>query len=124
MSTIDVSDLQDSAPEPTVVKLKGRTITLRPLLEVGAEHDETLVELIEQLGNLTPARKSDGEEGGGRNMEEIRAMMPLANKILFMAAPTNADGDRLLKLPLSARFRILMSYVEDQQLGEAFPSGS
>ncbi|MFE3461373.1 phage tail assembly protein [Nocardiopsis aegyptia] len=121
MSTIDVSDLQGSAPEPTVVKLKGRSITLQPLLEVGAEHDDTLLELIDQIGQLNKAK---AEAGDGESLEQVRAMMPMANKILTMAAPTKKDGEALLKLPLAARFKVLMGYVEDQDLGEALPSES
>lgn len=117
MATIDVSDFQGS-PEKTVVKMPtGTPITLKPLMELGPEHDEMLLGTITTLGAMKA-------EDGRMDMSEISAIMPVVNGLLLAAAPSKQAAERLAKLPLMARFQAFMGYIQDQDLGGLSPSES
>lgn len=130
MATIDVSSFQ-SESEPTVVTMaEGKPITLKPLMALGSEHDQMLLDLISELGALGLAGK-DTEEGEeekegevGIPLDQLGTILPMVTKLLIAAAPTKADATRLDKLPLMARFQILMGYMKDQDLGGLSPSES
>ncbi|RCV47200.1 hypothetical protein, partial [Marinitenerispora sediminis] len=61
-------------------------------------------------------------DDAGVGMGQLRDVMPVISKLLAAAAPTKKDAQRIDRLPLMARFQILMGYVEDQDLGGLSPS--
>jgi len=117
MSTIDLTSFQTKTTD-TVVKMPGgKPIKLRPLMTLGSEHDQLLMDLISSLGSLNI---QDGE----MELSALGDVMPFVGRLLTAAAPNATDAGRLDKLPLMARFEVLMGYMQDQDLGGLSPSGS
>ncbi|MFC7330820.1 hypothetical protein [Marinactinospora rubrisoli] len=115
MAKIDLSALQQPESAGTVVVMpEGDEITLRPLMTLGSEHDQTLLDAITAITNL--------KEDAGVGMGQLHEVMPIISKLLAAAAPTKRDAARIDRLPLMARFRIIMGYVGDQDLGGLLPS--
>ena len=118
MSTIDLTSFQATSTDTVVTMPEGDTITLKPLMQLGSEHDSLLMDTITQIGTL----KADKD--GSVPIEALGDVMPLVSKLLVAAAPDKKSAARLDKLPLMARFQVLMGYVKDQDLGGLSPSES
>lgn len=117
MSTIDLTSFQTEPTDTVVTMPEGKPITLKPLMALGSEHDGLLLDLIARLGTLD---LKDGQ----MELSTLGELMPLVGQLLTAAAPTKADAARLDRLPLMARFQVLMGYIEDQDLGGLSPSES
>lgn len=123
MSIVDLSHLQETAPNSTVVKLHDREIALRPLMMIPAEHDAELLQFMEALAN-SPFGKGGKKANASLSMKQIGDLMPHVNTMIRIAAPTSEDGERLSRLPLGARLEIVMSYASEQDMGKLLPSAS
>lgn len=115
MANIDLTSFQSESTDTVVAMPEGKPITLRPLMALGSEHDGLLLDLITQLGTLD---LKDGQ----MELSKLGDIMPLVGQLLAAAAPSKTDAARLDKLPLMARFQVLMGYVQDQDLGGLTPS--
>jgi len=134
MSTIDVSSFQSDAGTTSVLMPQGDTIELRPIMQLGPEHDSTLLDMIGKLEKLTKPKGKGPKGGKTRNpqardsvdldLSQLGEIMPLVGGLLKAAAPDEESGERIMRLPMMARFQILMGYFEDQDLGGLFPSES
>lgn len=118
MSNIDLTSFQATSTDTVVTMPEGDTITLLPLMQLGSQHDSLLMDTITQIGTL----KADKD--GSVPIEALGTVMPLVSKLLVAAAPDKKSAARLDKLPLMARFQVLMGYVKDQDLGGLSPSES
>lgn len=117
MSTIDLTAFQTEATDTVVTMPDGSTIKLRPLMQLGPEHDDALLELIEAVSALAP---DDAE--ASVPMDKVTRLMPAAAKILAAAAPSKTAAEKLARLPLPARMQLVLGYIEDQDLGGLTPS--
>ncbi|GAB3209811.1 hypothetical protein GCM10027294_25690 [Marinactinospora endophytica] len=118
MSTIDLTAFQAKGSATVVTMPEGDEIALRPLMQLGSEHDQLLIDVITQLGALR------ADKDGSAPIEALGGVMPLAVKLLAAAAPDKHAARRLDRLPLMARFQVLMGYIQDQDLGGPSPSES
>src|SRR5690606_7099426 len=112
MSTVDLTMFQAPEVEGTTVTMPdGSEIVLRPLMALGPEHDDLFMELIDAVSGLQAG------EDNTLALAQIKAIMPVASRIIAAAAPSKAAAAKLEKLPLMARFQVLMGYLGDQDLG-------
>ena len=117
MSTVDLTMFQAPEVEGTTVTMPdGSEIVLRPLMALGPEHDDLFMELIDAVSGLQAG------EDNTLALAQIKAIMPVASRIIAAAAPSKAAAAKLEKLPLMARFQVLMGYLGDQDLGGFAPS--
>ncbi|MEU0492560.1 hypothetical protein ABZ249_25315 [Nocardiopsis sp. NPDC006139] len=143
MSDIDLSHYQDSKNATTTVTMPDGTVyELKPIMQLGPEGDEVLLEVVEALSDFMGAAPADkgprGPKGGKSkspakktkatdqimDMKAVIKLMGPLHKLLVAAAPTPKAAEQIGALPLMARFEIIMGYVQDQDLGGLFPSGS
>jgi len=144
MSTIDLSHFQSDAEPTSVLMPEGDTIELRPLMQLGDEHDALLLDVVGKLEKITkaaapePQASPKGPKGGKSknpqaaeqpvgfevDVSQLGEIMPLVGKLLRAAAPDQKSGARISRLPMMARFEVMMTYFQEQDLGGLFPSGS
>ncbi|MBV2364262.1 hypothetical protein [Streptomonospora nanhaiensis] len=114
---IDLTSFQSTASQGTAVTMpEGDQIVLRPMMALGSQHDQLLIDLIAALGDLGLKDGQDADLGA------FTEVLPLASRLLAAAAPTSEAAERLDRLPLMARVQVLLGYVEDQDLGGLSPS--
>ena len=121
MSTIDLTSFQSPSSQTVVRMPDGDEIVLRPLMGLGSEHDQMLMDTITAIGDLKI--DDDGEDGAAKiPLGKLGEIMPLVGRLLAAAAPDKKAAARLDRLPMMARFQVLMGYIEDQDLGGLSPS--
>jgi len=118
MSRVDLTAFQDNSEGTTLEMPDGTEITLKPMMALGPEHDGLIMELIGAVSEL----HTSGGEDSAIPMRQVTKLMPVASKLIAAAAPNKSAANKLDRLPLMARFQVLMAYIADSQLGEATPS--
>ena len=116
MSTVDLSSYQSAQQTSTdVVMPEGDTISLRPLMSLGSEHDQLIMDVLTSVSKLP-------RDTNAVSVDKLGELMPVVGKLLSAASPTKKDASRIDRLPMMARFQVLMGYIQDQDMGGPAPS--
>lgn len=124
MAHFDLTHLTDPASQgPFVIDMPdGKPLELRPVVALPSDGQAAMLRLSGRLAKL-----GDGEVDTSQMLEALAEALPDVDTLIKAACPSKTAAAKLMKLlnaSLQDKIQLAVSYITQDQAGEASPSAS